>query len=171
MDIFDLLELDSPKTHPNLDCAYYQLVSASRVEGPSGVYCRLVCSDCDLGQEIVATADERYFEQLRPFLTILRDSNLDHLGVEPPVIPLFQGRDGKWRFSHLAAERDYPESTQLPEVVAPQPDQTLDERPYRLQITVTRSLAARFKKAAAEQGLKHSDLLLQLIRGATTKTG
>ena len=76
--------------------------------GPHGRFILLVCIDDD-DLPIEATADAQHFNLLEPYIDILRQQRQSPENVTPPVIPVYRGLDGRWRFSWLAACQDYPE--------------------------------------------------------------
>lgn len=151
---------------PSSDWEYLQFTDMKTRQGPSGTYYRLTCLKDDGGPEIHATCDGRYREHLRPYLDLLLKSR-NGLCTERPVVPLFEGDDGKWRLSTRAAEQDYPEVRNAKHVEtqeAPVPEGSAT----RLQVSVSRDIAVRFKRIAAEHGMAHTDYLLQLINATLT---
>lgn len=154
----DLFRETTPETS---DCVYLPLTDAIPLSGPHGRFVKLVCID-DNDLPLEATADQRHFQLLEPYINELRRSRQES-DMDWPVIPLFQGHDGKWRFSWLAARRDRPELAAPPE---PAPE--ILDRAYRMQVSIPGTLAERFKAAAAAKGMRHTDLLLSLIRAAAT---
>lgn len=163
MDVFDHF---APATDsPSGLWGYYPLTGCKTIKGFTGTFFRLTCTG-DNGEEISATCDNRYREHLRPYLDLLVKSQ-EGTSTEAPVVPLFHGDDGRWRFSWLGAQHDYPElhphrtadsgTPSSPEGVA-----------TRLQVSVSQDLADRFKMRARANGMTHTDLLLELIRGSVT---
>lgn len=136
------------------------------VQGLTGTFYRLTCLSNDGSTEIHATCDEKYREHLRPYLDLLVKSK-EGLATETPVVPVFQGDDTKWRFSWIGAEKDYPEVKERARQNGATPT-TNGAGVTRLQVNVNTTLANRFKKAALERGMAHTDLLLQLIRDTVT---
>lgn len=160
VDVFDQFPVE-PEGGPK----YHRLVKFAQVDGPNGRYYRLTCQD-DGEPEITATCDEAHREHLRPFLDLLVKSE-QGLDCEMPLVPLFQGRDGKFRFSTFAAERDYPEIKDHRDISAPSNGSGVT----RLQVSCPTSLATEFKKVALNRNMAHTDLLLKLVRDTVTSTG
>lgn len=154
----DLFREHSPEAS---GCVYLPLTDAVPLTGPHGRFVKLVCID-DAELPIEATADQRHFPLLEPYISELRRARQDS-DMDWPVVPLFQGHDGKWRFSWHAARRDMPELA-----ASPEPEPELLDRAYRMQVSIPCTLAERFKATAAAKGMRHTDLLLALIRGAAT---
>jgi hypothetical protein len=148
---------------------YLPLSDAIPCQGPHGLYIKLYCLDAD-ELPIEATADARHFHLLEPYIDALRQQRQDYLGVETPVVPVFQGEDNKWRFSWISASREHPElvKPETPALEPYTPDPEMEGRAYRMQVSVPGSLAERFKAHAAQRGMRHTDLLLTLIRSALT---
>lgn len=172
MDVFD--RFTAPDASQTI-WGYYPLKACKTIKGFTGTFYRLTCSD-DTGQEIIATCDEKHREHLRPYLELLVMSEDGTSHTESPATPLFQGRDGGWRFSWLGAEHDHPElelaeRARTPTTPSPSTHSAPEDGATRLQVSVSRDLAHRFKGAAAARGTSHTDLLLQLIRSTVTESG
>lgn len=154
---------------PSIECLYLPLTDACPCESAHGRYIKLYCLDAD-DLPIEATADNRHFHLLEPYIDLLRKHRQNYAQWEQPVIPIFKGDDAKWRFSWRAAARDYPELA-VSELTPP-PAYTIDPvmaaRAFRLQVSVPGSLAEAFKAHAAQRGMRHTDLLLTMIRNAVT---
>lgn len=165
--IEDLFE-EAPPSIPS--CTYMTLEDAIPCEGVHGRYIKLVCVDGE-GLPVQASADARYFDLLEPYIELLRQARDPESVTTNPVIPVFFGEDHKWRFSWLAAARDYPErAPALPSPGQPTPSTPADlsDTAYRLQTSVPAELAHRFKQAALARGLTHTQFLTALIRSAVT---
>lgn len=153
-------------------CQFLPLVDASAHEGFFGPYLKLYCQDDgDLPIEIVV--DARYFPYLEPYIDILRSHREEPETTAPPEVPLYRNTENQWRFSWKAAHRDYPTLTPAsPEsdtpTSLPEPAAIPADRAYRMQVSVPGELANRFRRRAAAQGLRHTDLLLTLIRDAVS---
>lgn len=139
---------------------YVRLLDITPAVGPYGRYVRLLCEEDD-GSTFEATADETQFPYLEPYYNLLRQSRQSE-AVEGPVVPVFLDLSNTWRFSWLSARKDYPE------VISPTIQPPEDDRPFRLQITVSRSLASAFDQAAAARGFSRGDYLLHLVRSSLT---
>ena len=150
------------EAQPNqTSCFYLPLTHVEPCSGIHGRYVKLVCVDAD-DLPIEATADQKHFRLLEPYVEELRKARSETPG-EYPVVPVFKGNDGRWRFSWLAAQKDHPHLAN-PEADAPE---NVD-RAFRLQVSVPGTLAYRFKRVAAQRGIPHTDLLLTLIREAVS---
>lgn len=151
---------------PPPNCEYLLLSDATPCHGIHGPYIKLYCFD-DTDLPIEATADAKHFHLLEPYIEILRKARQSPGDFADTTIPVFKGDDGRWRFSWLAASRDYPdrvEPTPSPQTYVPDP--AMEGRAFRMQVSVPGTLAERFKALAAQRGMRHTDLLLSLIRDA-----
>lgn len=101
--ILELTEIGS-----ETNSLYLRLRKVCHPENACGYSIFLTLYDADLDLELTATAEPGHFSHLLPYIDLLEQSRCD-LSFEPPVIPVTQGSDGRWRFSHLMAEIDYPE--------------------------------------------------------------
>lgn len=160
MDVFERFIPVAADTAPSWE--YFQLEQVESINGPTGLYFQLICQSQDGSGEIHATCDNRYREHLRPYLELLVQSR-EGVSTEGPVVPLFLGKDSRWRFSWIGAEKDYPELR--PRTAAPLPER---DGATRLQVSVSHDLAHRFKAAAFERGMTHTDFLLRLVRDSVT---
>lgn len=158
MTVIDQLFSENEPSVPG--CVYLPLTDVIPCVGIHGRYVKLVCMDGD-DLPIEATADQRHFHLLEPYVEELRDYRNAGEGAEYPVIPLFKGNDNRWRFSWHAASRDNPSAAPSDPTIAPEND--TPDRAFRMQVSVPSSLAQRFKVAAQRRGLTHTDLLLSLI--------
>ena len=150
-------------------CQWLQLQDMKPIKALTGTFYRLTCLADDGATEIQATCDEKWREHLRPYIDLLVKSRDGH-STETPVVPVFRGDDGKWRFAWRGAERDYAHLKDRG------PTSSTTKSPSgtevtRLQVSVTAAMAERFKIVAQERGLAHTELLLQLIRDTVTQTG
>lgn len=158
MAVLDQLFSDLPEL---ANCLYLQLTDVVPKVGPSGRFLKLICLD-DEGYPLEAIADSKHFHLVEPYFTELRACR-ESRDLDWPAIPVFRTANDTWRFSWRAALRDHPE-LQKPEP----PETDLDDRAYRMQVSIPGALARRFKAAASARGLRHTDLLLALIRDAAT---
>lgn len=161
MDVFERFIPVAADTSTSWE--YFQLEQAESINGPTGLYFQLICQSQDGGSELHATCDNRYREHLRPYLELLVKSR-EGVSTEAPCVPLFLGKDGRWRFSWIGAEKDYPELRDRNRPTSP-PER---DGATRLQVSVSHDLANRFKAAAFERGMTHTDLLLRLVRDSVT---
>lgn len=170
MTAIDDLFNEVPPAPPS--CLYLTLTDAVPLSGPHGRYIKLVCLDTE-DLPIEATADSRYFHLLEPYIEVLRQFRRGLNDDALPMVPVFKGEDGKWRFSWLAAGRDFPERVKSESAPAPTytPDPSMAGRAFRMQVSVPGALAEQFKQHAAQRGCTHTDLLLTLIREAVTGVG
>lgn len=168
LDVFDLFAEDHDQPKPP-DWRYIPLHALNVVKGQFGRFARLTCLADEPGQEFSATCDAKYFEHLRPYAELLSEHQRTPGLVEHPVIPVFLGDDGKWRFSWRGAEHDYPQLRKS--LVAPNRVTGTPDRPYRLQVTVSPELAQQFKQTAASKGLTHNEYLLDLVRKNVSFSG
>lgn len=166
MSAIDDLFIEVP---PSVSCLYLTLTDACPGESAHGRYIKLYCLDAD-DLPIEAMADHRHFHLLEPYIDLLRQHRQAPLQSDQPVIPVFKGDDGRWRFSWRAATRDYPELASAEPAASPAytPDSAMASRAFRLQVSVPGSLAEAFKAHAAQRGMRHTDLLLTMIQHAVT---
>lgn len=162
MSALDQLFLDAPEP---AGCHYLPLVDVVAMTGPHGRYLKLICTD-DTELPIEAIVDQRHFPLFEPYFAELRASRTT--GDDNwPIVPVYKTPSGTWRFSWVAASQAHP-NLRPPEGDPDLNVVALEERAYRMQVSVPGALARRFKRAAAARGVRHTDLLLALIRDAAT---
>lgn len=171
MDVFE--HFSPTNAEKGVTWQYYPLTDCQTINGSTGTFYKLSCTGNDGEAEVIATCDGKYKEHLRPYLELLHGYKEDPISVETPVVPVFHGDDGRWRFSWYGAERDYPDTKRLREQKeAPSPPNGKTAvTATRLQVSVSSKLATEFKTAALRRGMSHTDLLLQLVRDTVTSTG
>lgn len=158
MSSLDQLFQETPESTSDFD--YAQLTGVRPCNGIHGRFVKLLCLD-EEGIPIEATADQRHFHLLEPYFNELRVKSKDP-DADWPVVPLFKGNDGRWRFSWHTAARDNPNLA-----LQNQPTD-ISRGVYRMQVSVPGDLAARFKQTAQSRGLSHTDFLMSLILDAVT---
>lgn len=162
MAALDQLFTDPPEL---ANCLYLPLTDVVPKVGPMGRFLKLICIDDD-GIPLEAIADHRHFHLVDPYFQELRRCR-ENADLDWPVIPIYQSAGKTWRFSWRTALRDHPELQALEPPAPPENDLAI-ECAYRMQVSIPGTLAQRFKAAAASRGMRHTELLLALIRDAAT---
>jgi hypothetical protein len=146
---------------------YVKLLGLVPALGTCGPFIRILCED-DEGLGLEAQASEREIDYLEPYFALVQQSKYD-VNTEAPVIPIFLDYFNRWRFSWQTAAQDFPELNQAQPPRKSGPPE--NERPFRLQVTVTASVAKAFDELAASRGTKRQELLMLLVEDALTWTG
>jgi hypothetical protein len=139
-----------PVASPTEEGLYLTVEKVRVYNGPTGEYARLIGSDPQNHlSDISITVDGKHFELLDPFLTLHED------GIITGKVPIFKGKDGKWRFSTLAA--------------TPVTTDTEEQSDRLLRVSFPPDVARKVRQDAARIKVSEHDYVRILVREAVCK--
>jgi hypothetical protein len=143
MTVLSSLPIASPKE----EGIFLKVEKVQVFKGPTGEYARVIGWDPEnTMSDTCITVDSKHFHILDPFLTLSED------GTIVGNVPIFRGKDGKWRFSTLAA--------------VPQKEE--EDEPL-LRVSFPPDIARKVRQDATRMKVSGHDYVRSLVREAVCK--